>query len=135
MLQIAIWGIAAMLVVKALDILHQQSISLASGNAGSKGLSTLAAVFAILVAIGLVYITDQQVKSTQATENPFQSTMNFSVPDERSNNLLPGLSQQQTQKSSGDAMKEAKDAMKAADDAMKAADEAAKAAADAARKM
>jgi len=34
MLQIAIWGIAFVLVVKGLDILHQQRIAEAAGSGG-----------------------------------------------------------------------------------------------------
>ena len=67
MLQIAIWGIAAMLVVKALDILHQQAIARASGNSGSEGLSTTAAVFAILFAILLVYLANEQTNAMPST--------------------------------------------------------------------
>jgi hypothetical protein len=63
MLQIAIWGIAAMLVVKALDVLHQQSISAASDKPGSFTLSTSAAVMAILSAIGLIWMSNMQVAS------------------------------------------------------------------------
>ena len=71
MLQIAIWGIAAMLVVKALDVLHQQSISRASGNLGSEGLSTAAAAIAIVSAIGLVYLASAQVNAMPQQSNPF----------------------------------------------------------------
>ena len=67
MLQIAIWGIAAMLVVKALDILHQQSIARAAGHPGSEGLSTTASVFAILSAILLVYIANEVTKAMPST--------------------------------------------------------------------
>jgi hypothetical protein len=66
MIQIVIWGMAAMLVVKALDILHQQSIAGASGNAGSFLLSTGAAVLAILSALGLIWLASQQVNSSDS---------------------------------------------------------------------
>ena len=71
MLQIAIWGIVAMLVVKAFDVLHQQSISRASGTPGSDGVSTAAAAIAIVSAIGLVYLGSAQVNAMPQPSNPF----------------------------------------------------------------
>ena len=35
MIEIAIWGIAFMLIVKGVDILHQQRLAETSGNKGS----------------------------------------------------------------------------------------------------
>ena len=89
MIQIAIWGIAAMLVVKALDILHQQSISNASNNAGSFSLSTGAAVLAILSAIGLVWLTNEQVKSGEGLSPLAQTSVFQSNADAVDSSLTP----------------------------------------------
>ncbi|MFM5885728.1 MAG: hypothetical protein ACKOQ3_10470 [Novosphingobium sp.] len=114
MLQIAIWGIAAMLIVKALDVLHQQSISRASGTPGSEALSTIAAVLAVVSAISLIYLAGEQVKASSPTLGDAGSALSY------------------PQGYSDDALASATDAAEAA---RAAAEDAARAAADAAKKM
>ena len=123
MIQIAIWGIAAMLLVKALDVLHQQSISRSSGSAGSEGLSTGAAVFALLAAIALVYLADKQVEAATQQANP----LGFVDPTPARFN--DSTSMPRSAEDAGEA------ANKAASEVQKAASEAEKAASEAAGKM
>ena len=126
MLQIAIWGIAAMLVVKALDVLHQQSISRASGNAGSEELSKVAAAIAIVAAIALVAMADKQTEGMANTSSPFGSTADSG--QEMDAAPLPAMSEDEFKNLSPPARAAYKDAGREASDAARAASEAASAA-------
>tara|TARA_B100000949_G_scaffold13921_1_gene10677 strand:- start:373 stop:588 length:216 start_codon:yes stop_codon:yes gene_type:complete len=59
MLQIAIWGICIMLIVKAIDMMQRQS--LAKDPESAVGLTTAGTVIAILGAIGLFFLAQGQV--------------------------------------------------------------------------
>jgi len=63
MLQLVIWGIALLLVVKGLDVLHQQSIVRDQGHNGAPGLAGFIALLAILGAAFLVIASEQQGSS------------------------------------------------------------------------
>jgi hypothetical protein len=54
MLQIAIWGIALLLLVTGLDVAHRQSVAKAAGNAPSGGFSTFVLVISIVGAVFIV---------------------------------------------------------------------------------
>ncbi|WP_294138553.1 hypothetical protein [Sphingomonas sp.] len=60
MIQIAIWALAIMLVVKGLDILHQQRVAEQDGKLGAPALANTAAVIAILGAVLVVYTASRQ---------------------------------------------------------------------------
>jgi hypothetical protein len=64
MLQIAIIGIAIMLVLKGIDIWHQQKIAESAGHAGSHFVAMVAFAIAILGAIFLIWASVKQVSNT-----------------------------------------------------------------------
>jgi uncharacterized membrane protein len=64
MLQIAIWGIAFMLLIKGLDVLHQMRIAQLSGNGGSVVLAVVTFVLAVIFAIFLIWASVEQSNSS-----------------------------------------------------------------------
>jgi hypothetical protein len=63
MLEIVIWGMALMLVVKGLDVLHQQRIAEKAGGDGSRTLAVLIFVLTVVGAILLVTLAGNQASS------------------------------------------------------------------------
>ena len=63
MIQIAIWGIAFMLIVKGVDMLAQQRIAKSAGHDGSPLLSTIGFFLALVFALALFTISSSQVSS------------------------------------------------------------------------
>jgi hypothetical protein len=71
MLQIAIWGIAMMLVIKGLDVLHRDAIAAKAGH-GDPKFAWAVCILAAIFACALVYLAGEQVKnSSTATPPPF----------------------------------------------------------------
>jgi hypothetical protein len=62
MLQIAIWGIAIMLVVKAFDLFHQEAIAKAAGAPASPFLPGIGGLIAIFGAVFLVLSANGQAE-------------------------------------------------------------------------
>ena len=69
MLQLAIWGIAMMLVVKGLDVLHRDAVAAKAGH-GSPAFAYTTTIVAILGAAALVFLSDEQVKQTPSFNPP-----------------------------------------------------------------
>jgi len=63
MLQIAIWGIAIMLLVKGIDVLHRQRVAPDGDRSGASALAFLAAALAIGGATLLVWMANKQANS------------------------------------------------------------------------
>ena len=64
MLQIAIIGIAIMLVVKGLDVWHQQKIAESAGHTGSHFTAMVACTIAVFGALFLIWASFEQVQSS-----------------------------------------------------------------------
>ncbi|MFN3777035.1 hypothetical protein [Sphingomonas parapaucimobilis] len=64
MLQIAIWGIAMMLLVKGIDVLHRQRVAQDGERNGAPALALAAAVLAIGGAVLLVWMANKQASNT-----------------------------------------------------------------------
>jgi hypothetical protein len=70
MLQIAIFGIAIMLVLKGLDVWHQQKIAESAGHTGSHVTAMLACALAVFGALFLVWLSFEQVNTVPAVGSP-----------------------------------------------------------------
>jgi hypothetical protein len=64
MLQIAIFGIAIMLVLKGLDVWHQQKIAESAGHVGSHVTAMLACAVAVFGAVFLIWLSFEQVNNS-----------------------------------------------------------------------
>ena len=63
MLQLAIWGIAMILVVKGLDVLHRDAVAAKAGHE-SPFFAYTTTIIAIVGAAALVLLAGEQVKQT-----------------------------------------------------------------------
>lgn len=64
MLEIAIWGVAFMLIVKGLDIAHQQRLAEVAGSKGAPLVSGIAVVLALIFAVVLFVSSTDQASHT-----------------------------------------------------------------------
>jgi uncharacterized membrane protein len=65
MIEIAIWAMAIMLVVKGLDVLHQQRIAEVAGNPGSHYLALATFGVAVIGAVVIVKLAHSQATHIQ----------------------------------------------------------------------
>jgi hypothetical protein len=65
MLEIAIWGICLMLLVKAFDVMHRQSVAKAAGTPGSAALVVVVAIIALGGAALLFVVAHEQALSSR----------------------------------------------------------------------
>jgi hypothetical protein len=72
MLQIAIWGICALLIVKGLDVLHQQHIAESAGHKGNETLALVTLLVSVGAAIGLFLVSREQA-SVGSDTSPYGS--------------------------------------------------------------
>ena len=70
MLQLAIWGICAMLIVKALDVMHRDSIA-SHDDKESPALAKGTAIFAIVAAMILFVLSLEQASQMPSAPSPY----------------------------------------------------------------
>ena len=74
MLQIVVWGMAIMLVVKGLEVMHRQAIA-QKANQGAILPMLLASTVAFLGALFLFWLANEQVSSSSTSNIPTLGSM------------------------------------------------------------